>query len=134
MPSKTYRIFITHAWTYASEYYRLVNLLDAAPYFSWTNYSVPKHDALEEPKSKLVEALRDQIRPVNIVIVLAGMYVIYREWIQKEIDIAQAMKKPILGVRPRGHVRTPKEVQEASVEMVGWSTESIVKAIRDYSL
>lgn len=43
MPSLyDYRIFISHAWKYGDDYIRLVNLLDAAPYFHYFNYSAPE--------------------------------------------------------------------------------------------
>jgi len=35
-----YDIFISHAWTYNDEYYKLENMLEEAPYFNWRNYSV----------------------------------------------------------------------------------------------
>ena len=135
---KEYHIFISHAWKYSDDYYRLVDLLNAASNFKWKNYSVPQHDPAIDPNTeagekKLIEELRKQIRPVHVVIVLAGMYVNYRKWIQKEIDIAQEYQKPIVGIRPRGQERVPKVIQEVSCEIVGWNTNSIVNAIRKCS-
>ena len=128
---KTYDVFISHAWTYSDDYYRLVNLLNEANNFKWRNYSVPKHD----PKDgSLEEALRKQIRPVNIVIILAGMYVNHSKWIEFEMDFADEKDKPMIGVRPRGAQRTPKQVQDRVKEMVGWTTSSIVDAIRKYAI
>ena len=75
MPAlKTYDLFIAHAWTYNDEYYRLVNMLKDAPYFSWRNFSVPEHDRLPGGNT-LRSQLLSQIRPVNAVLILAGMYV-----------------------------------------------------------
>jgi hypothetical protein len=82
---------------------------------------------------QLVAALYNQIRPTNVVIIMAGMYVPYREWIQKEIDIAVEMGKPIIGIAPMGSKKIPKEVQDAANEIVGWNTQSIVRAIRKYT-
>lgn len=132
-PLKTYRVFISHAWTYNDEYYRLVNMLDTAPRFSWKNYSVPEHDPKHTRTNKqLVQALYDQIKPTHTVIILAGMYVPYSDWIQKEIDIALELKKPILGIVPWGSEKIPKAVQDAADEMVGWNTNSIVSTVRQY--
>jgi len=126
-----YNIFISHAWTYNDDYYRLENMLNEAPYFNWRNYSVPKHDSLDTAtNAELEDALKRQIRPTNIVIILSGMYVAYRKWIQKEIDIALEMNKPIIGIRPLGQERVPEEIQNAAKEIVGWNTSSIVEAIR----
>ncbi len=134
-PLKTYHLFISHAWTYNAEYYRLLGMLRSAPNFAFKNYSVPEHDPLNtKTDAQLRAALHRQIKPVHCVLILAGMYVNYRKWIQEEIDIAQRYKKPIVGIRPRGQQRTPIEVQKAARVMVGWNTNSIVQAIRDHSL
>ena len=136
MPAlKTYDLFISHAWTHNAEYDRLVKMLNAAPNFKWRNYSVTKQDPLDvNNDARLTAALKRQIRPVNCVLILAGMYVNHRKWIKKEIAIAQDLNKPIVGIKPWGQQRTPIEVQDAADIMVRWNTDSIVKAIRDYSI
>jgi len=123
-----YRLFISHAWEYNAEYYKMVDLLNAAPNFIYSNYSVPIHDPV--PEADLKEQLRQQIRPVEVVIVLAGMYVAYSKWIQFEIDFASLLSKPILGIKPWGSERVPTEVTLASNEIVGWNTDSIISAVR----
>ena len=136
---KIYGVFISHAWRYSSDYYHLVDLINSAPNFRWRNYSVPRHDPVVDPDSDagrrvLLRQLDDQIRPVNCVLILAGMYAAHSYWIQKEIDIAQKYGKPVIGVRPRGQQRTPLAVQLAAIEMVGWTSGSIVSAIRRRSI
>ena len=132
-PLKTYRVFISHAWTHNDEYYRVVNMLDAKPRFSWKNYSVPEHDPKHTKTNKqLIQTLKNQIKPTHAVIILAGMYVPHSYWIEKEIDIATEMKKPIIGIMPWGSQKTPKAVQDAADEIVGWNTDSIVGTIRQY--
>jgi len=137
--SKTYNIFISHAWRYSDDYKRLVNLLNKAPRFEWRNYSDPRHDPVIDPNTdvghrEMKKELDEQIRPVNCVIVISGMYVAYRYWIQTEIDIATRYRKPIIGVRPRGQERIPQAVQDVAEEIVGWNTDSIVSAVRRHSL
>lgn len=136
-PLKTYDLFLSHVWRKSenSEYYRLENLLKEALFFSWRNYSVPEHDPLDtKTKSELSIALDLQIARVNCFLVISGMYVNHREWIQKEIDIAKVYNKPIIGVLPQGQERVPAEVRDVAKEMVNWSTSSIVAAIRKWSL
>jgi hypothetical protein len=135
MPNlKRYRGFISHAWDYNEDYYTLDTKLKNYPNFDWYNYSVPKHDALDTATDEeLEQALKDQIRPTNIVLILAGMYVNHRKWIQKEIEIAQSMQKPIIGIKPRGQQKIPQAVQDAAIEMVGWNIDNIVRAIRDHA-
>ena len=137
---KTYDLFISHAWRHNAEYYRLIDLLDAAKYFTWRNYSVPEHDPAVDPDSEagrkvLTDALDRQIRQVNCVLVIAGMYdAAYKYWIQMEIELAQRYNKPIIGLIPKGAERTPLVVQKAAKEMVGWTTDLIVRAVRKHSI
>lgn len=130
-PLKTYDLFISHAWSYNDEYYRLVNMLNAAPNFKWRNYSVPEHDPADAGSTdKLKEALKRQMRPVNVVLILSGMYAVHSSWIEFEVEFAQTLSKPMVGIRPWGQERVPKYVADAVDEMVGWNTASIVSAIR----
>ena len=132
---KTYRIFISHAWTYNENYHRLVKMLNEASYFKWQNYSVPQHNPLGTSTDRELEkALHNQIGPTHIVIILSGMYATYRKWIQKEIDIASGMGKPIIGVKSWGQERVPQTVQDVAKEMVGWNTPSIINVIRKHAL
>ena len=110
-------------------------MLDAAPNFYYQNYSVPEHDPLHTRTNReLEQELYHQIRPTHIVIILAGMYVSYRYWIQKEINIALSLDKPIIGIVPWGSQRIPRAVQDVADEIVGWNTSSIVRAIRENAL
>jgi len=132
---KNYRIFISHAWKYDDDYRRLENLLNSAPNFKYSNHSVPKADPLHVNNDRELENdLRNQISGTHIVLIIAGIYVNYSKWIQKEIDIANAMNKPMIGIQPFRSERTPMQVQTAVRELVGWNTSSIVDAIRRCSL
>lgn len=55
------------------------------PNCDFRNYSVPKHDPLDS-SGKLKKQLLDQMNPVQVVIILAGMYAAHSEWIQYEIE------------------------------------------------
>lgn len=136
---KTYDLFLSHAWKYNSDYYKLENLLKSAHNFYFRNYSVPTHNPLIDPntpvgKRILTAELNDQVKPVNCLIVISGMYAAHSEWIDAEIKLAKKYNKPIIGVIPRAQQRVPLIVQNAASEMVGWNTSSIVSAIRKYSI
>lgn len=124
-----YRIFISHAWKYDDEYYKLERMLKEFPYFEFRNYSVPQHDPFESSQ-KLAQKLLDQMNPTQVVIVLAGMYVNHSDWIQFEINEAKRMNKPIIGVRPWNQQRVPQAVESAAKVMHGWNTAPIVESIR----
>lgn len=136
---KTYDLFVSHAWKYDDDYNRFVNLLNQASYFKYRNYSVPNYKPKFNPykpvsNQELSQGLSNQIKPVNCVIIIAGMYAAYRDWIHHEIEWAQYYKKPIIGVKPWAAQKTPTFVQDTSNEMVNWNTDSIVSAIRKWSI
>lgn len=127
-----YRLFLSHAWKYSESYLRAVKFLNEASNFSWTNYSVPEDRKFERMSSEaLAEEIRGQVRPVQCVVVMAGMYAAHSDWIQFEIDFAKSLKKPILGIVPWGAERTPVKVALAANKMVNWNSASIVSGIRE---
>ena len=127
-----YRLFISHAWQYSDGYERILKFIGDAPNFIWTNYSVPESKAFDGlNNAQLKEQLKNQMRPTQCVVVLAGMYVAHSDWIQFEIDFATSLGKPILGVVPWGAERTPLAVSSAATRMVNWNSASIVQGIRD---
>lgn len=133
----TYNIFISHAWRYSEHYKKVVQWINEAQdekKLNWKNYSVPKHNPLLDPdddndKQKLKNELDEQIRPVSLVIVLAGMYATYSDWIDYEINTAVSYDKYIIGAKPWGQERIPSVVSENSNVMVGWNKDSIINAI-----
>ena len=140
MPSlKTYDIFISHAWKYGSEYDRLINMLNLASYFYYRNYSAPKDKPLVSPGSTvtnriLKDCIDKKIRPVSVVIVLSGMYYYYHDWMQVEMDIALSYHKPIIAIKPWGNQFVPQQIVNVSNTVVNWNTDTIVSAIRKYSI
>ena len=136
MPAlKNYDLFISHAWNYDDDYSKLTNLLKNAKWFKYRNYSVRQDNPLDANNTRRLKAALDkQIRPVNVVLIISGMYVNYREWIQYEIDVAQGYSKPIIGIEPRSSQRVPNEVRSVATTMVKWNTKSIIEAIRKYAI
>ena len=131
-----YRLFISHAWKYGESYDNLVNLLNNAPYFNYYNYSAPKErplnpDGQKLSKSEIEEKIRNKIALSQVVVVIAGMYYNYREWMEFEVSEAIRMGKPIISVQPRGAIPMPSFLEFASDRTVKWNTNSIVSAIRE---
>jgi hypothetical protein len=138
-----YDVFVSHAWSYSDRYLGTVGLLDAASvnlrWFSYRNYSVPKHDPIVDPDenvriAKLRGLLKEQIRQASVVIVPAGMYVNHRYWIQEELRIAQTgflYKKPVVAIRRRGQQRDPEDLMAMADAAVNWNSTSLAEAIRD---
>lgn len=134
--SKTYHLFISHSWTYSDAYDGLLNLLNKDPSFSYTNYSVPEDDPIHNAgtDAELYAAIKAQIAPASVVLILAGVYSTYSKWINKEIKIAQNefwTPKPIVAIQPWGAERTSRTVKDAANEIVGWNSASIINAIKE---
>lgn len=130
MPAlRTYTVFICHDWEYSGEYTRICKFLERAPYFRWVNLSVPEHDPLDTD-DMLQKNLRDQIRPADVMLVLAGMYTARSEWMDWEMAFARRVGKVIIGVKPWGNIQLPVVVQRNAYEIVSWNTTAIVSAIR----
>ena len=138
MPSlKTYRLFISHSWTYGDAYEKLVKFFNEHPNFLWTNYSVPKDDPVHSASNdkQLYNAIKAQIAPVNCVIMMAGVYSTYSKWINKEIQISKTdFTKPIIAVEPWAAEKTSKLVKDNADAIVKWQSKSIVDTIREWSL
>ncbi len=133
---KTYNLFVSHSWRYADAYNRLISLLRKRKYFAFKDYSVPPDDPIHNAGSdaKLRAAIKRQMSPCHVVLIPAGIYATYSKWINIEMDLANegfTKPKPVIGITPRGNVRISESVQDAADRIVGWNTESIVKAIRE---
>lgn len=129
----TYNLFISHSWAYGDAYDKLLNMLNAKPYFSYKNYSVPKNDPIHNAPYayQLKEAIRRQMQPASCILIMAGVYSTYSKWINIEIELAQEMGKRIIAIEPWGSERTSATVKNAADFIVKWNTDSIVSAIRD---
>jgi hypothetical protein len=126
-----HKLFISHAWKYSDRYKRAVEFLNGASNFKWSNYSVPEDKAFEGMSSEqLGEQMQRQIRPVQCVVIVSGMYVNHSGWIQYEMNFAKLIGKPILGIKRWGEQRSPQSVIDCADEMVAWNSASIVAAIR----
>ncbi len=131
-----YHIFISHSWSYGSNYSNLVKLLRQNSGFIFKDYSVPKDDPIHNANNdaQLRQAIRDQTGPCSVVIVLAGVYATYSKWMNEEVALAKTgfdKAKPAIAVRPRGNERISQTVRDDADRLVGWNTQSVVRAIRE---
>lgn len=133
--SKSYNLFISHAWRYDKDYYNLEDKLCFSRDYKCRSFSNPENDPLLNPKDPLdkkflVKDLEEQIRPAHCVLIISEMYDRYKQWIQKEIDIAKSFGKPIIGIKSSETNGIPKAIQNVAVEIVPiGKTKQIIKAI-----
>lgn len=134
---KQYNIFISHSWAYGDAYDKLVNMLNKDPRFNFKNYSVPKNNPIHNaPNSTaLSQAIQNQMRFCDVIIILAGVYSTHSTWINKEIALAKNFTnpKPILAIAPWASKKTSTVVKNNADKIVGWNTSSIVSGIRELS-
>lgn len=131
-----YDLFISHAWTVDERYQGICRLLDAAPNFDWRDYSAPRDHPIVDPttevgRNTLRALLKERVRQSSCFILVAGMFVNHRYWVQAEIEFAQHYGKPILGVMRRGQERTPQLVYDVAHQVVAWNGNSIAQGVRD---
>ena len=132
---RTFNLFISHSWTYSDQYTRLVTLLQNRGYFRFRNYSVPRDDPIHSvgTSDELRQAIRQQMAPCSVVLILAGVYATYSAWINEEIDLAKegfSDPKPIVAIEPWGSQHISSTVRASADQIVRWNTDSVVNAIR----
>lgn len=131
---RNYHIFISHSWSYSDAYEKLKNLLDKTG-LTYSDYSVPKDDPIHNaPNEKaLKNAIQKQIAPCSCVIILAGVYSTYSDWIDNEITIAKQMGKPIIAIEPWGSEKTSTTVKNNADIIIKWQSSSLKDAIIKHS-
>ncbi|MDZ5812404.1 TIR domain-containing protein [Halorubrum sp. AD140] len=131
---QSHRVFISHSWAYENDYEEVRDLLNGARGFEYFNHSVSSEDPLDaQLPNHLRKKICDQMRSASVVLVLGGMYVEYSDWIQEEIEIANEMEKPIIGVKPQRNERIPNTVHEHATEVVEADGTEILDAINRHS-
>lgn len=137
--ARKYNIFISHSWAHGDAYDKLISMLERRNNFFFKDYSVPQDDPIHDaPTSRaLYDAIKRQMAPASLVLIMAGVYSSYSDWIGQEIKIANEdfkFVKPIVGIKPWANKNVSTVVQDNADVLVGWNTESIVQAIRDYAI
>jgi len=119
--SNIYNLFISQINENNEEYDRFIGKLEASTEFKWKNHTLPSKISREE--------LQEQIKPVDAVVILSGLYSMDKDLIQRELNVAVELDKPIVIIRPYGMENVPESIEEAASEVVGWNTPCIVEAI-----
>lgn len=120
-----YKLFISQLDETTQEYDRLLGKLSSVADFKFDNYSVPGKTSKED--------LIEQIKQVEVVVILSGLYSANKTLIQEEIDIALKLEKPIVIVRPYGMENVPGSIEKAANEVIGWNAGCIIDSIVESS-
>ncbi len=128
----TYDIFICHNWDYHPDYLMLVELLYTIRGCTWRNHANYRLDSFsidEDISSERISSIvREQIASSHCLIVISDMYRENSRWIQKEIDIALGLKKPIMALKSRWLLDIPRQVKNSADAVVGWNMKEIQAA------
>ncbi|WP_295712315.1 TIR domain-containing protein [Mucilaginibacter sp.] len=130
-----FKIFISHSWTYHQDLVNLRNLLEARGYFNVEFLEATSDVPINSTNATYIkQALKTKILNSHIVLAIAGVYATHSSWMNYELQTAYEYKIPIIGVAPHGQERVSAIVQSFARQTVRWNTESIVQAIRRYSI
>ena len=97
------KIFISHRWANNDFYVDLVHHFKEQE-FLVLDYSCPKDKPLEESKfRKIASEIENRIRKSDVFLVFVHHEMKNSFWCQYEIYLAKRLKKPRLGIIPKGH-------------------------------
>lgn len=124
-------VFISHSWSHVDDLKNLRKLLTEKEYFNVEFKEVAPSNPIDSDNSNYIKrVLTQNINDSDIVIGIAGLYASHSDWIEWELNKAEKLGKPIIGVKPRGNSKISKIVANKAIEIVSWNTNSIVSAIR----
>ena len=125
------RIFVTHAFQEHEDYARVFEYLEARDKFFYVNYSDPDGKPEHGGQEGVQDAIRKQIRSVEVVLFPVGIYTQDPRTIEFELKVAQAFDKPVIDIQALGLTQTlPQDVMAAATETVEWNDRAITDAIK----
>lgn len=120
---KIYKLFISHLDKEDEEYNLFRDKLKASYDFNWTDGAVLDKNSIDD--------LTEQIKQVDVVIILSGLFSKEAKLISQQLDVALKLKKPIVVIRPYGLENVPSNLEKIAAEVVGWNTPCIVDSIKE---
>lgn len=126
-----FRVFVAHEFRENAEYQRVFEYLESRDNFFYLNYSDPEAQEPNAAPDVLQEAIRQQVKNAEVVIVPAGMLAGGAGLVDFEMKVAQAFDLPIVLIQPFGATMSiPKDALEAAAEIVEWDERLIIDGIR----
>jgi hypothetical protein len=126
-----FKLFVAHEFTENVEYSRVFEYLESRDNFFYLNYSDPEAVEPGSGQDAMQDAIREQIKHVEVVIIPGGMLKGSAPLVEFEMKVAQAFDKPIVLIQPFGATMSiPKEAMEAAADIVEWNDRVLTDAIR----
>lgn len=127
---KPIRLFVTHTFQDSEDYARVFEYLQSRDNFFYTNYSDPNNEA-DMGQEALEEAIRQQMKLVEVVIFPVAMHRENPKIIDFELKVAKAHKLPVLGIEAFGStISIPKALLEKATETVSWNDREITDLVQ----
>ncbi len=138
MPDKIKNVFVSHHHKDDKCVDGLTNLVSAKGY-KLRNSSIrlkPENqkrlDRKELNDNTIRRLLRSKMRWAGKLIVIIGKETYQRYWVNWEIKVAHQLGMSIIGVYDNGlndNVEIPQSLRDYATSIVGWSSNSIIKAL-----
>jgi hypothetical protein len=124
------KVFVSHLFADSPDYHRVFEYLESASNFFYLNCSDPENIPTTGGPNAIRDALLEQIRQAEVVIVIGAMYRENPSLVTYQMDAAQAAELPILALVPfGGSGAVPAEVEARAAQVVGWNERLMVDAI-----
>lgn len=124
------RVYVSHRWTHDADYLRVFEFLESARNFFYVNLSAPEKrpDGGREAER---EAMRAQIEPAEVVIVLAPQYMEEPALVEYQARTARTARKPVILLPGFGaDAVAPPGLKAFVDEVVAWDERALADAIR----
>ncbi len=129
--SNPIRVFVTHTFEESDDYLRIFEFLESDDRFFYLNVSKPEDIPMSGGVDAIKEALLNQIKESEAVIVLPAAFSARPDLVRYMMDVAKANKINMIAVRPYGGLmETPEEIVERVQEHIEWNEREIVDALR----
>jgi len=128
------RVFVSHSWSESQDFFNLKARLQAQ--LTYFDHSVHVGKGSADLSDDQLEArLRQHMRGVHVLLVLAHPRAVRSVWVRREIEMAVSLGKPIVAVRPRGQRNASLHpvLRDTSVEQVGWDAPAVARRISKWS-
>lgn len=126
-------LYVSHVFHESDDYLRFFEYLESVDNFFYTNCAKPDEMPKGSP-DEFKNALLEQIKPAEIVIILGTLYERKREWVSYQIEVAKARSLPVICVNAFGAtVVLSRDLLEKADAIVDWNEREIVDAIRQHA-
>lgn len=129
-PNNPIRLFVTHNWQGNDDLSRVFEYLESARNF---HYKSTTQEQAARPLGNEAqrEALRRQIAPSEVIIVLAATYRMEPDLALFQMNFAKAANRPIIAMENFGSSEPlPKAILDLADEVCPWNERALVDELR----